>query len=286
MAVHALLLAAGSLFGPVQSPLPLEEPRARVELLLASTAIEPGGRVDAALRFEIDDHWHLYWSNPGDSGLPPRVHWELPEGLTASPLEWPVPARLEQAGLVTFVYEEELVLPFTFVLAESARAPEALAISGKVSWLVCREECLAESDGVAGTLRLGAAGPGEDESAARIRAARATLPAIRPTWTLTQLSDEAGVLALALRYGDSPPPTELVPALFLPERGDAIDLTGSLVLRPLEGGGVRLELPIVAGATLTPPITGLLRFAAQDGTFPLTVRLSTPDPEPPSEPTR
>jgi DsbC/DsbD-like thiol-disulfide interchange protein len=41
-----------------------------------------------------DDGWHIYWQNPGDSGEPPRIKWQLPSGVTATALEWPTPMRM------------------------------------------------------------------------------------------------------------------------------------------------------------------------------------------------
>ncbi len=39
-------------------------------------------------------NWHVYWRNPGDSGLPPEVAWTLPAGFSAGPLQWPAPSRI------------------------------------------------------------------------------------------------------------------------------------------------------------------------------------------------
>jgi len=29
----------------------------------------------------MDDGWHVYWKNPGDSGLTPKIKWQLPSGI-------------------------------------------------------------------------------------------------------------------------------------------------------------------------------------------------------------
>ena len=51
--------------------------------------------------------WHGYWLNPGDAGLPMDVKWQLPPGFVAGPLRYPVPTRLEIAGLMNYVYERD-----------------------------------------------------------------------------------------------------------------------------------------------------------------------------------
>ena len=50
--------------------LGLPAQQARVELLSDRSAIVPGEAFTLAVRIELDPDWHLYWRNPGASGLP------------------------------------------------------------------------------------------------------------------------------------------------------------------------------------------------------------------------
>jgi DsbC/DsbD-like thiol-disulfide interchange protein len=34
-------------------------------------------------------HWHTYWKNPGDSGLPTTLQWTLPAGTQAGDIRGP-----------------------------------------------------------------------------------------------------------------------------------------------------------------------------------------------------
>ena len=68
----------------------------KLELLSDVSAIEPGASFKVAVRAEIDEGWHIYWNNPGESGLPTLVTWTLPEGFEAGPLNYPVPHRYVQ----------------------------------------------------------------------------------------------------------------------------------------------------------------------------------------------
>ena len=70
--------------------------------ITAAGPARPGATVPVALSFAIAPGWHLYWENPGDSGLPPAIRWNLPPGWTADPLRFPVPERKVDAGLVSF----------------------------------------------------------------------------------------------------------------------------------------------------------------------------------------
>src|SRR3569833_2714534 len=60
-----------------------------VELITADKTVLPGSTVFAGLRMKHDRQWHTYWRNPGDSGLPTKLTWTLPEGVTASDIRWP-----------------------------------------------------------------------------------------------------------------------------------------------------------------------------------------------------
>lgn len=89
------------------------------------------------LKGKMEEHWHTYWQNPGDSGLPMRVIFEDP-GLKGKIL-WPPPKLLKIAHLVNFGYEGEFILP---VKIDIAKLDGEFDISGKFKILVCKEECI------------------------------------------------------------------------------------------------------------------------------------------------
>ena len=53
------------------------------ELVSEKTAIVPGEPLTVALRLRMERGWHTYWQNPGDSGLPTKLDWNLPSGVSA-----------------------------------------------------------------------------------------------------------------------------------------------------------------------------------------------------------
>ena len=54
-----------------------------VRLVSEQDAVVPGGTFWAGLDLAMDDGWHVYWQNPGDSGLSPKIKWDLPSGIKA-----------------------------------------------------------------------------------------------------------------------------------------------------------------------------------------------------------
>ena len=70
-------------------PGPVRAQHLTAELVALSPAIAPGGTQQVGLVLSLDQHWHVYWINPGDSGEPPKIAWTLPAGITAGPMNSP-----------------------------------------------------------------------------------------------------------------------------------------------------------------------------------------------------
>ncbi|WP_348268609.1 protein-disulfide reductase DsbD family protein [Edaphobacter paludis] len=136
LTAHAQLPVAGD-----GGPGPVKAQHLTAELVSASSTIAPGGTVQAGLVLTLDPHWHVYWINAGDSGEPPKITWTLPAGVTASPMQFPVPSRLPLGPLMDFGYENVAAFPVQLTAAKSVK-PGNIHLDAKISWLVCREVCI------------------------------------------------------------------------------------------------------------------------------------------------
>lgn len=136
----AVFSAPGS---AVESELLLTD-HLRSRLVAASDAAVPGQSLKLGLLLEHDEGWHTYWKNPGDSGLPTRMEFALPDGLVAGEIEWPLPERQPAGGLVNFGYSHTELLPVS-VAVPADIAAESIAITLKASWLICELECIPGS---------------------------------------------------------------------------------------------------------------------------------------------
>jgi DsbC/DsbD-like thiol-disulfide interchange protein len=117
-------------------------PHGTLELIAEKDWITAGHAFNVALRFELENGWHVYWLNPGDSGEPPRVTWDLPAGIKAGAIEWPAPRRLGTPTIVDYGYEDgvTLVVPMRADATLSSQNPAQISANVKV--LVCREICI------------------------------------------------------------------------------------------------------------------------------------------------
>jgi thiol:disulfide interchange protein DsbD len=112
------------------------------ELIAQRRAVVPGEPLVVGLRMKIDPNWHVYWRNPGDSGLVTKIDWQLPDGFTAGDIQWPGPHRFAMGGLINYGYEGEIVLPVTIQTPADLAPGSTVTIAANASWLACEMACI------------------------------------------------------------------------------------------------------------------------------------------------
>lgn len=100
-----------------------------------------GPSLHGALVFDLEPSWHLYWTNPGDSGLPPEVRWKLPAGWRAEPLPLPVPERQVGPGGVDFLLSGRVVLLARLVPPAGWKGGP-VTVEAEADWLACEAACV------------------------------------------------------------------------------------------------------------------------------------------------
>lgn len=260
-----------------------------IEWVADRQAVVAGESIWLALRLKHAPHWHTYWQNPGDSGLPTTIEASGPPGVAFGPLQWPVPTRLWVGPLANYGYEGEVYLPFRFTVprqiapepadrrpagdrsgsgAASGVSSGTVSLSARVAWLICREVCIPGDAQLA--LELPFLEPGQSASdsshAASIRRALQQVPdpgrAIRARW----VRHDAG-LALVVQTPDSGagsaaqagPPKALE---FFAQQPGWLSVPAPQRLLHQPDGGWRIELTLADGAQLAPDqrIEGALRL--------------------------
>ncbi|MBI1238735.1 MAG: thiol:disulfide interchange protein [Alphaproteobacteria bacterium] len=189
-------------------------------LVSEARAIEAGGTLTVGFLQKIRPGWHTYWKNPGDSGEPIAVEWDLPEGFTVGPMQWPHPERLPVGPLMNFGYSGEVLL-LSELTAPDNLAPGALVtLRARATWLVCEDVCIPEEGEFALTLPATDGPPLKDSALApAFEKARAALPAATP-WLTTFLVDNE-VLNLFIAAPELAR-IRIAEASFFPDRPDII----------------------------------------------------------------
>ena len=121
-------------------PGPVKAQHLTAELTTLRPQITPGGTLQAGLVLTLEENWHVYWTNAGDSGEPPSIKWTLPQGISAGALQFPPPERLPLGPLMDFGYEQQVAYPFTLTAAPGLK-PGKVHLDAHVNWLVCASQC-------------------------------------------------------------------------------------------------------------------------------------------------
>ncbi len=144
MARLAAVFCAGLGLLAVGEAAPFKTDHVTAELVAEHSAVHPGQALHVGLKIRHQPHWHTYWRNPGDSGLPTTVDWNLPTGAQVGEIQWPVPRRLPVGPLVNYGYEADLLLPQRLQVPARAQPGSTLVLRAQANWLVCREVCIPE----------------------------------------------------------------------------------------------------------------------------------------------
>ncbi|MFM9889737.1 MAG: protein-disulfide reductase DsbD family protein [Rickettsiales bacterium] len=226
-------------------------PIAKTELVLDAANFAPGKTAYAGVHFTMPEGWHIYWQNPGDSGVATTLNWTLPDGVSAGDIAWPAPERVEVSGLVNYAYSHEVTLavPLT-ATKEGISGP----ISVKAVWLVCRDVCIPESATLTGAL------PGT-KGAEAIASALKAVPQLASVEASFHVEGEKVILT--------------VPATLAPDIGPnskaqwfPIDdgVTSNAGAQQLSVGATDLSLSMVRGGLDVPPLWhGVLELTPKPG---------------------
>ncbi|MFC4291459.1 protein-disulfide reductase DsbD family protein [Sphingorhabdus arenilitoris] len=116
----------------------------------------PGGEVTLAFVMRPKPKWHGYWENGGDAGVGMNLQWDLPPGVTAQPLRYPVPKTLIIAGLMNYVYEKPYALLANLKIDPSVPMGTRIAVKVRANWLACDDRvCVPEGDDLSVNLTVG-----------------------------------------------------------------------------------------------------------------------------------
>lgn len=124
-------------------------PHIQVSLLSEKLGLAPGKTQWLGIYLEPEHHWHTYWRNPGDSGEPPKVEWQLHLAGNDAPIaaeiggfHWPIPKEIPVAHLVNYGYEGANLLMVPVTLPEEVSTGQNVTVTADLSWLVCKEDCI------------------------------------------------------------------------------------------------------------------------------------------------
>ena len=97
----------------------------------------------------MDKGWHTYWRNPGDSGGPIEIDWNLPKGFSVSDIKWPLPEKIEYPPLMTYGYEDFVIYPMVLSIPADY-SDDYFEMNADI--LICADVCIPESGKISSNL--------------------------------------------------------------------------------------------------------------------------------------
>lgn len=249
------LLAPSLAMAEMPQSAPVTSDYSSSQLVADADGITPGEPFWLALRMQLAPHWHTYWENPGDTGIPTTLTWELPEGFSAAPVHWPAPQRVELAGLMNFAYEGLVYFPAPITPPRDLKEG-SYRFSLKANWLVCKDICIPES----ATYELELPVLQAASETSYLEAPLAALPKPLEAEAHYSITDEGLIFSVPLKGLED----------FTGNKVELFPLTDGLIdnlaEQTAEWNENGLTLPLKRGtATETPPMDAMLVLVGSDG---------------------
>ena len=249
--LFALVAASPAAFALSGSTVATDNVKARLVSEVAS--VGPGQSFWVALELDIRDGWHTYWRNPGDSGEPTKLVWQLPPGFTAGDIVWTTPHRFEIAPLVNYGYAKHAVHLVQMTAPKDLKAGSPVSLAAKASWLVCSDVCIPEDANLQLSLPASAQAGGIDpSSSALFTTARSELPSAQPAPTSAKILGDKLVITLGREWGATLP--QITSLAFYPYADGGIEYAAPQALTRSKDA---VELAMKVG--YQPPKAGVIR---------------------------
>jgi len=144
-AIFSILLLF-SFFGSAEI---VDTGHARISLIKDHSDFVPGTSINIGLKVSMDKGWHTYWRNPGDSGGPIVIDWDLPKGFSISDIKWPLPEKIEYPPLMTYGYEDFVIYPMILSIPADY-SEDYFEMAADI--LICADVCIPESGKISSNL--------------------------------------------------------------------------------------------------------------------------------------
>jgi thiol:disulfide interchange protein DsbD len=213
----------------------------QARLILPVETARPGDAVTVGIQLKMDPGWHTYWRNSGASGSPTTNSWFLPPGINAGEIQWPVPEKLPPDDLLTYVYENEVVLLVPLTLSSDLKSGPH-EIKTAVTWLECKEQCVPGTAEISATLNIGTETKASAD-APLIQTWQKKLPqsadglSPRASWE----KETAGDLRQLILEWNSSSAGE---ADFYPYTSSDFEVQGQVERLPFDAGKIRIRKPV------------------------------------------
>lgn len=116
-----------------------------ITVIPKKTELKHGEPLIIAVNFQIIKNWHIYWRNPGDSGLETKFEWDLGEDFTLINTRYEIPHKHTTDEITDYIYDNNVTYFFEF--AANPNVTNDKLVKGKLScsYLICNEICIPKT---------------------------------------------------------------------------------------------------------------------------------------------
>jgi thiol:disulfide interchange protein len=191
--MHRFIIALAAFLSPLLAFAEGDATASVAQLQSEQKSIAPGKSFTVALQLSHPEGWHSYYKNSGGVELPPAIAWDLPNGFTAGPIQWPVPEVKDGYFGKSFAYEGSPVFLTTITAPASFEIGKSITLSANATWQICKESCIGEKKTLALTLPVTSAAETDPTLAPIFESARSHQAKKIPSLEITAQSDGGDV---------------------------------------------------------------------------------------------
>jgi DsbC/DsbD-like thiol-disulfide interchange protein len=158
-----------------------------VALVSEQATITAGKPFTVGLKIHHHEGFHTYWQNPGIAGVPVKLAWQLPEGFSAGPIQWPYPEQSMMAIHPVHGFERDVLLMVEITPPEEVSTTR-VELKATASWMACADGCYPGKKELSLEVPVAAEAAADPALAEGFAKARAEIPQALQHWKVELLS--------------------------------------------------------------------------------------------------
>jgi DsbC/DsbD-like thiol-disulfide interchange protein len=159
-----------------------------IDLVSEKAAIAEGKPFTVGVRIHHHEGFHTYWQNPGIAGVPVKLQWQLPEGFSAGPIQWPYPEKTLMAIHPVHGFERDVML-LVDITPPAGIAESRVSLKATASWMACADGCYPGKKELSCQVDVSTEAKADPALASAFQKAREELPKPLQGWNAELLSD-------------------------------------------------------------------------------------------------
>lgn len=168
------------------------------QVVSSHDVVTPGQAFHIALYTVLNEGWHTYWRNPGDSGEPVEFAVTAGPNFAMGDILWPLPKAVPTGPIVNYGFEGAPLFVRPVSVSDDAKPGDILTFAGKAYYLVCREICIPESFDYSLDVEVGAAAQADRRWERNIRKAIEAGPSRADITSSARLSEGKLIIDLQM----------------------------------------------------------------------------------------